>query len=528
MRQTRTRNMVLGVVVAALLALPAIQAYSTGEEREPLLATGHIEPVAEPGGQFTPDTEPVSACVGNVQLTSDQEDERHPAIAQAFDGSFVVAYDKQVSPLTGHIYFLRSTDNGDTWTEVWNTDTEAGDMNTGLQNWPAICNVPEGNALFGSWNDEAQGIIFFINVSDPASAASYEAMLGGYDASDWDYDRSMFTVEAYSPQRLSVGHVGHVIYAGYDLPSASQIITFTTGYQGSFGITGDEDYPISYNNEIGITDNYFWLAWDSPDEDTGNSYLVVKWGDPDEEGDAHLWPETEFRSGASYMDPAFDASGTSLVMVYMSNDNIYGDWDLAVKYSTDEGSTWQDGSFPSQPQVDEKSPEIFMSGSTVFCTFIREGNLYLTKSTDLGQTWEDPERINDQDGTVVEEPGAVAVSEGGIAWEDTRNGNIDIYYAPLPTAILNVESVSGGLGLSATVSNTGTVAAENVEWSIQFSGLVFLGNTAGTIPLLEPGETETISTGLVFGIGPSTITITVGGASRTFSGLVLGPLVLGL
>ena len=90
------------------------------------------------------------------------------------------------------------------------------------------------------------------------------------------------------------------------------------------------------------------------------------------------------------------------------------------------------------------------------------------------------------------------------------------------------ESVSGGFGLTATVSNTGTVVAENVEWSIAFSGLVFLGNTAGTIVVLEPGDTATISTGLVFGVGPSTITITVGGASQSYNGMVLGPLVLGL
>jgi hypothetical protein len=151
------------------------------------------------------------------------------------------------------------------------------------------------------------------------------------------------------------------------------------------------------------------------------------------------------------------------------------------------------------------------------------------KSEDGCATWGDPEQVNDQDGTVVREAGTADISQAGIVWTDNRNGNNDIYYAPLPSAIINVDSINGGMGVSATVSNAGTEAGSNIDWTIALSGLVFVGSeTTGTIATLAPGQDTTISSGLVFGIGPTTITVTAGGATRTASGFVLGPLVLGL
>ncbi|MGC9555023.1 MAG: hypothetical protein ACP5EK_06900, partial [Thermoplasmatota archaeon] len=160
---------------------------------------------------------------------------------------------------------------------------------------------------------------------------------------------------------------------------------------------------------------------------------------------------------------------------------------------------------------------------------VKQGNLYLAKSEDGGATWEEPEQVNDQDGTVVAEAGTADISQAGIVWTDNRNGNKDIYYAPLPSAIINVGTISGGMGVSATVTNTGSEPGNNIAWTISLTGPVFVGKeTTGTINTLEPGAETTISTGLVFGIGPTTITVTAGGATKTASGLVLGPLVLGL
>jgi len=94
---------------------------------------------------------------------------------------------------------------------------------------------------------------------------------------------------------------------------------------------------------------------------------------------------------------------------------------------------------------------------------------------------------------------------------------------------LNVGEISGGMGVTAIITNTGAEEATNTPWSIYFcSGWVFIGGlTEGTINVPAGGET-TISSGLVFGFGPGSITVTAGDASKIVSCFVLGPLVLGI
>ncbi len=465
---------------------------------------------------------------GNVRISSDPLDEKHPAITKAPDGSIIVAFDRQKNAFEGHIYFMRSTDNGNTWSEIWNTDTDIQDMNTGLQNWPVLCLPPGGKSIYGAWNDEVLERMFFINITDASTPQGYEGEIYYYDASGWDYDRSTFTIAAYDASRFAVGHVGHIIYAGYDLPSSCQIFWFSGGFANG-GITGDEDYPVGYNNEVAVTKNLYWMTFDFPNKTTGKENLLIKWGDPEQQSDCHFWDDVEIGSElADYKDPAMAASGESVCIVYMSNENAYGDFDLVCRYTTDEGATWHESKLPSLPQVDEKSPEIFMSGSTVLCAFVRNNNLYFTKSDDYGATWDEPIKVNDVDGTVVDEPGAVDISPAGIVWVDTRNGNEDIYYSPLPAPLINIE-ISGGFGIKATVSNNGIVEAKNLEWSIDLSGLVFIGkHSEGTIDTLSPGESVTIGPGFVFGVGPVTITVKVDGITSTAKGMAIGPFILGV
>ena len=94
---------------------------------------------------------------------------------------------------------------------------------------------------------------------------------------------------------------------------------------------------------------------------------------------------------------------------------------------------------------------------------------------------------------------------------------------------LNVGEISGGMGVTAIITNMGTADATNVPWEIYFcSGLVFIGGfSEGTINVPAGGET-TISSGLVFGFGPGSITVTAGDASKIVSCFILGPLILGI
>ena len=91
----------------------------------------------------------------------------------------------------------------------------------------------------------------------------------------------------------------------------------------------------------------------------------------------------------------------------------------------------------------------------------------------------------------------------------------------------NVE-FKGLIGVSVSVMNVGETV-ENLDWSIDLSGLVLIGkHTEGTINSFPTDATEVLKTGLVFGFGPSIITATIGDSSINASCFILGPLILGI
>jgi hypothetical protein len=106
-------------------------------------------------------------------------------------------------------------------------------------------------------------------------------------------------------------------------------------------------------------------------------------------------------------------------------------------------------------------------------------------------------------------------------WSETIT--IDIIAIPL----IEIGEITGGFGVNAVIKNIGAVEAENVDWSIKLGGLVLFGREkTGTFVKVVPGFEPIASTGLVFGIGPITITVTADEAEKTAQALLVGPFVL--
>lgn len=98
-----------------------------------------------------------------------------------------------------------------------------------------------------------------------------------------------------------------------------------------------------------------------------------------------------------------------------------------------------------------------------------------------------------------------------------------IKLAPESAPALSV-TITGGMGASAEITNNGTADATNVTWSIHVQGGLFrrINTTiSGTIAVLHPGSSTTVSTGLFFGLGKIHVTAQANAVMSTAEGTQL-------
>jgi hypothetical protein len=101
--------------------------------------------------------------------------------------------------------------------------------------------------------------------------------------------------------------------------------------------------------------------------------------------------------------------------------------------------------------------------------------------------------------------------------------------------VLSIDTIAGGFGITAVIKNNGTVDATNVSWSIVLDGgfIIHGSNVTGVIDNIPAGGEATISSGLILGLGRTTIVVSAtcdegASAEKTASGFVLLFFVLGV
>jgi hypothetical protein len=105
-------------------------------------------------------------------------------------------------------------------------------------------------------------------------------------------------------------------------------------------------------------------------------------------------------------------------------------------------------------------------------------------------------------------------------WSDPLTIHID------QESCIQIETISGGFGITAEISNTGVVDATLVTWTISLQGLILFGQSnSGTIFSIDAGDSVGISTGFLFGLGPIDILVTAADAEKKATALLLGPFI---
>ena len=469
-----------------------------------------------------------TAIPTNIPVTSTEDDEIHPAITMYGGGLLWGGYTTQVSVMDQTISFLYSGDNGATWESPSYLDPSV----LGLADYLAVDSLGDG-VIATLQPDPGTSDQWRIIMPDPLDS-------GTWNGATWDWS----SFEYVDFKNLDV--------AGYeftDIPNAAEYYGWMTGTVSS----PDDVDMATFFFANGETTNSGWIwTWGDAEsrsinaaidiDDSNAKYYAVWENHNDTTGAIDILLSTGYLEdyiAADYAnwgpDPTWETLGgeesNENPDVAASNQHVYitceADDAIVCFYSNDNGATWSQSTVTSNG----KYPTITALGAEATIAYVSNGNIFTTVTKDGGVSWSTPGQINEQDNTVVMEYATTEITTyNHLLWTDNRNGNKDIYYAigSASSPILQIESISGGIGVSAVIKNIGTAAAENVDWSIVTDGTVFLGAEKTGQVTLQPGASTTIKTGLMLGFGAIDVTVTVGPVTKKASGKLLLFFITGL
>ena len=468
----------------------------------------------------------IQPILANTQVTNEPLDDRQPSVDLDYAGNPFLLYQIEEDFATSTIAMRRSPDGGETWPQdqvyTWEL-TEIGAIDAELSF------MEDGIRAFATHEIIAQDPIAYlhdyVNIDDPSTWVMYTF---DFSASSTYCAETSLTTNGTSI--IALASIVDYSGGGYDLQDTIKINWNTQGgedtWPGVFWINEDSEGRSEPRSHVCADSGekiFFAYQEDGP---SINSRIMCSYCKVDETTEYTDWDTSNVALSSNYncSYPDISVSGKTAYIAYMCDKD--GSQDIYVAKST-SGRFWTRTQVTSSSS-DEMYPVISASGDKITVMFIQNGNLYKMSSDDGASTWSTPEQVNEVDGTIDESFRSMDIHSASVGfWTDDRNGNFDIFTDNVADApIIRIDEINGGFGVSATVSNVGTASAVDIPWSLTLDGLVFLGASASDTITIEPGETETITAGLVFGFGNVDINVMVGEATNDASGFCLGPFVL--
>ncbi len=424
----------------------------------------------------------------------------HPTIATN-GPALIMGFDDL--ELTGS-WFSASPDGGQSW-------SDGGGWDFGSSEYPTIDHLT-GNRFIGSMSPDytTTGTIALCDFEDYTNLDTWVAT--GWDWEDngfYDFQGVNFACNDGSMEDWRVGFWTFHGYVGldYNLQDAP-LVQYPTD-DNFASISGVElENCIKSASDLDKTEMVHYAIWQRYNDSTDLNDIILRIDNADynaNTGSDGVYADLITGENNENMDIC--AENDNVIIVSESGSDI-------ICYYSDNGLN----SFDIAEIGQGSSPRITETNDGAIVTFVRNGRLYASSTSNGGASWETATEISE--GNVYDDYHEADVCEAGVVYTGTDD---IVYFEPdigSSRPIITIGDITGGIGVKVDVNNIGTADATDIAYTISATGgiLGMINKEVSDTISISAGDSDTISLPMIIGIGAVTIEVTVDQASETAEG----------